>query len=529
MSALRRLGPLLAVTLLATAFRIYQLDHIPPGLFGDEAADGVEAAAIRAGERWPVYIEEPEATKWGSREPMYHYLMAAVFAATGPSVFALRLTSALIGAATVSLYYVLAARLFGARVGLAASAMLAVGHWHVIASRVGIRGVLGPFWLVLTLLAFERLVRRRSLAAALALGATIGAGFYTYPSYWIVPPALIVVSAALVWRPGGSMRPSVRLLAGVAIAALIVAAPLIHYAATRPDYYFARAARSAVVADRDDSLRDNLQRVLFMLHLRGDTNARQDLPGAPLLDPISGALFLIGLLASARAWVWAPPRPGGARAREIGLLAFWLLPLLPSAVSDSAPHALRALGSAPAVCLIAARGLDVLARHAARIAGEWLATASTCVVLLAIAGFGYRTVFVHWSASPAVAAAFNADAVRFFALCADLAAENDLYASAAVRDAPQARFLRLQRPTLWHPLEDARAFVAEAAVRDRIYVADTPALRDAVAALYPGAEVIARFALEGSSGGRVLRVRAADLRPSLTQREAAAVRRAVGR
>ena len=41
-----------------------------------------------------------------------------------------------------------------------------------------------------------------------------------------------------------------------------------------------------------------------------------------------------------------------------GILLFWLLPLLPSVFSDAAPHAMRALGAVPAVCLITAVGIS---------------------------------------------------------------------------------------------------------------------------------------------------------------------------
>src|SRR5262245_2240837 len=81
------LAGLTLVVALAVLYRTYALDLIPPGLFGDEAADGLVAAEIYDGHAFPLFIEEPAAIKWSSREPLYHYLVAAVFAAAAPSTW----------------------------------------------------------------------------------------------------------------------------------------------------------------------------------------------------------------------------------------------------------------------------------------------------------------------------------------------------------------------------------------------------------------------------------------------------------
>src|SRR5262245_17479100 len=174
-----------------------------------------------------------------------------------------------------------------------------------------------------------------------------------------------------------------------------------------------------------------------MLHLRGDKNPRHNIPGAPQLDPITGALFLVGLLVVLRS-------SGLDRPRRVGLLAFWLLPLIPSAVSDSAPHALRALGAVPAICVIAALGLDRFARAAA----TRFAPAYPVLVVLMLIGAGvlnWHAYFYQWASRPEVAAGFNTDAVRFFDLALDLAIREDVYAAPTIDQAPQRRFLGLQR------------------------------------------------------------------------------------
>ena len=514
------LAGLTLIIALAVLYRTNALDRIPPGLFGDEAADGLVAADIRDGRAWPLFIEEPAATKWGSREPLYHYLAAAVFAAATPSVWSLRVTSAIIGSATVVALALLAGRLFGTRIGLIAAALLAVSRWHVTASRIGLRAIVEPLVLVVVVHAFVILLERRTRSAAAVFGLLLGLGFYSYPSYWIVPLALLLV--LIVALRAGAAQPIAPLVAIAGACALLIAAALLGYAATKPDYFFARAARAAgdtTAPHGPPFLLDNTQRVLFMLHVRGDNNPRHNIPGAPQLDPITGALFVIGLLLVLRG-------SGLDAPRRVGLLAFWLLPLVPSAVSDSAPHALRALGAVPAVCVIAALGLDRLAGAAA----SRFAPAGPVLVVLMLIGAGvlnWRAYFHQWALRPELAAAFNTDAVRFFDLTLDLATRDDVYASPAIDQAPQRRFLGLQREGAWHRIDGVQAFIGSAAARDRIFICDTPALQAAIEALYPHAEVVTHFAQDGQQG-TVYRVRRDALRPALSPQQRAMIGALIG-
>lgn len=97
------LWSLAVVTLVAAFLRLWQLDQLPPGLFFDEAYNGLDARAVADGERFPLYFAGNNG-----REPLYLYLQAVAVKLLGPSAYALRLTSALIGILTVPLVFVCA-------------------------------------------------------------------------------------------------------------------------------------------------------------------------------------------------------------------------------------------------------------------------------------------------------------------------------------------------------------------------------------------------------------------------------------
>ncbi len=94
----------------AAALRLAALDHLPPGLYRDEAYNGLDALSVLAGQR-PLFF-----TANNGREPLFIYLAAAAVAAWGRSPGALRLVLALAGTLTVPAIYWLGRELYGRRV-----------------------------------------------------------------------------------------------------------------------------------------------------------------------------------------------------------------------------------------------------------------------------------------------------------------------------------------------------------------------------------------------------------------------------
>ncbi|HLZ09250.1 MAG TPA: hypothetical protein VKT80_11715, partial [Chloroflexota bacterium] len=75
-----------AILLFAAAVRLIDIDWLPPGLFQDEAVNGVNVFTILAG-HFQIY--------YGEREPLFMYAMALVSLALNPTPVALRVTAGL--------------------------------------------------------------------------------------------------------------------------------------------------------------------------------------------------------------------------------------------------------------------------------------------------------------------------------------------------------------------------------------------------------------------------------------------------
>src|SRR5512143_2938607 len=85
---------LLCITGLAAGLRLYQLDRLPPGLSYDEAWNDLQALRVVQGQTHPVYFVDERRDV---EEPLHIYLIAGLFALTGPQAIGGRIVSALLG------------------------------------------------------------------------------------------------------------------------------------------------------------------------------------------------------------------------------------------------------------------------------------------------------------------------------------------------------------------------------------------------------------------------------------------------
>ena len=88
-----------------------------------------------------------------------------------------------------------------------------------------------------------------------------------------------------------------------------------------------------------------------MFNFRGDPDPRNNQPDLPVLDILMGIPFLIGL--GVTLWRWRRPAFG------VTLLAGAIM-LVPTVLSEYAPHFRRAVGATPIVALLCGLGLAIL-------------------------------------------------------------------------------------------------------------------------------------------------------------------------
>jgi hypothetical protein len=316
---------ILVLVLIAAFFRFHRLQEWPIGLWRDEAANGLEALRVLDGDR---------AIFFGTREPMFIYLVAASIAMLGRNPLAIRAAAAAAGTATIPITYLLVREVLRSThpserlVAVLTSLWMATSYWHLNFSRLGFRGVLLPLFAALSFCflwrgwnQLEELPQRRWRYAWFALsGACLALTLYTYtPSRFLllllIPFVAQAVSWASSWRKGAVKAATAHssAIAPFAVFALCFAlafAPLCSHFLTEPKSLFVRSGVTVFGTDSGEPLSllitRNLLRQLGMFGLLADPNTRHNPAGRPAFDLATLGLFVFGFLLSLRRWRKTP-------------------------------------------------------------------------------------------------------------------------------------------------------------------------------------------------------------------------------
>ncbi len=368
---------MLAILVVAATLRMLRLDTFPPGLYADVAANGLDALGVPQRGLQVIY---PRGTGNGI-EGMISWLDALSVALVGGKPIALYLTTVAIGLVTLPVHYLLASRLFGRRVGLISTALLAVSFWAVHYSRLGYRTALVPLFLDLAFLLLWWAIHRGSAWRWALAGAVIGLGAYTYTGYRLV---VLVVAGLIVLRiRAGRELPGTRSWWAVcALAAAVVMAPLGIATVLHPEV-LNRAAGVSVLGGGPiwalpARLADHALRTIAVFNLWGDPERQYNVPHLPLFDPLVGLAFLAGIVVAFKRW----------RESRYALLLVWLgVFTLVVGLSDRTPHMLRGSGLVPAAYLLAAVGLDAV------LLKLWPRRAALLAVAVVVVSLVWTTVF----------------------------------------------------------------------------------------------------------------------------------------
>ena len=446
---------ILLILSVAALFRLWRIGSIPPGLFGDEAVNGLDALDVLAG-RGRIFFP----ANYG-REGLHIFIIAAFFKVMGIIPLAIRLPSVIAGILTVLATFWLGRELFRselhrgklAGVPLLAALWLATAYWHVHFSRFGIRGVFTPLFGALAAAAFWRGVNHWTFVETndamqpvhqdqeqrsyvphsnwaswgwfLLSGAFLGLSLHFYTASRLYPVFLglfLLAQAAVTWyqkrKDGGWISDSLlgrffpRVLGLYAVAAAVFA-PLGWYFLTHPGSFAKRASTVMAFGNQESpwiriaqAAAGNLAQ--FFVPGMGDNAWFYNLPGRSLLEPITAVLALVGIVICLRRW---------RRSPYLFLLLWWLTMLVPSFLAvDRIPTAPRVLGVMPALYFFPAIGVVTLAdwvrglRFSARTRRS-LAVGFLVIPLALAAVWTARDYFGVWAPSAEAYEAFDGEVV----------------------------------------------------------------------------------------------------------------------
>jgi hypothetical protein len=491
---------LAAVLVLAALPRFHRLESQPYGVWFDEAQNSLEAIRILED---PGY--RPLFVAGLSQMPALFFYYCAIFVSwLGKAVLAVRLASTVLGLAAVIAVWLLGRELFGPRTGLLAAALLGISRWHIDFSRFGMAILAPSFFVPLALYWFIRSQRRLGPRDAVFAGMTVGIGLQFYYAMLSVP---VLIIAAFVHRLiAGASRSwaSVGLLALTLGAAAFTYAPVYQYARNHETEFGERMQtvsilkvrslgeafrlfrtpseeRAALLSVIGSSTRQHLR----MFHFEGDRNGRHNLPGAPMLDRVTGALFGIGLL-----WCLAM-----AFDPQFGMLLLWFGAMIAPGILSlpfEAPQGARTIGLTSVIAVLAALPLAQATRA---VAGSSRFRKGVAVVvaagLVACGGIeAWITYFHRQMWDPAVWAAFSTPETKIGEVARDEGQGVDLFVPAVWLGGPTETFL-LGRNLEGLPFERSRDLPLEPRGRRAIvfFPGNERETVDLVRRFYPRAEL----------------------------------------
>jgi 4-amino-4-deoxy-L-arabinose transferase-like glycosyltransferase len=358
---------LLLALLTAVLLRFYQLGEWPPGLYRDEAYNGLDALNVLDGQHALFFPAN------NGREPAYIYLSALLVGLFGPSAWALRLGAALAGSLTTIPVFLLGRSWFGLRVGLLAAWLWAITLWPVHLSRIGLRALLLVPLLAMVFWLGTRAYRSEQGRWWLLAGLVYGLAFYTYLAVRLTPLIGLGLAFYLLLTRREQAGRLWRGMLWFGLGTAFSFTPLLLLYLQQPELLLGRAGQVSILneAVHQGNLLSTLWRHvglgLGMFVWQGDTILRHNPAGRPVFDWLLALPFLLGV-----GWcVWAAWRQ---RATAVALLLWTAVMLLPTILAEDTPHFLRAVGLLPAILYFPAIALDRILAFCCRMHQERQAT-----------------------------------------------------------------------------------------------------------------------------------------------------------
>lgn len=400
---LKKQWPILAILLLAFAWRTYHLTQLPPGLTHDEANHGREALGVLHG----VYLFY-FPLNYGS-EPLYSYTVAGLMALIGKQVLALRLVNVFLGLLALAATYRWAKNVWGQNVATLTAVLLTFTFWPLASSREALRAGMLPFFMTTAVLFFGQFIRlaqtpstnkRLWWSATAGFGISIAITLHIYlaaRTAWLVFPAFLFYLGFT--QPPVFRRLLLPTIAGLLLAGVLVT-PMFLYLGRHPE-----AETRLVMLDRplEELKSGNVRPLLengrnallaFGWPGYGDEFLAYNLPGRPVFDALT-AVFL-GLGIAVCLWHWRKP--------PYAFLLLWFgVGILPSLVTGPTANTTRNLAALPAIFILPALGFTFLS-------AKLPTTARNAVLLLwlpLLVFVNSRDYFVRWGESPEVRGAYQ--------------------------------------------------------------------------------------------------------------------------
>ena len=393
---------LISILILATFLRLFELDHVPPELFGDELDVGYQAFSLwQTGrsymdQKFPLYFQS--LNEW--RTPLLMYTVAPAVGILGLNEWGVRLVPALLGVLNIFQIYLLVLKLTqNRRLALLSALVGVIIPWHIHYSRAAFESTL---LLSLVLAGAIAFLGKKWFWSAVFFALS----FYTYNTANIFVPLLILGMGWLLFSKTDWLNK--KAIAG-GFLLIVLCLPLfwtilrgegatrfrsinifndpkaidaIVFKRTTGEGAFERVFHNKLTAWGKGLLNNYLTSFSFQfLFINGDPNPRHNVPGF-------GEIYW-GFLPFLFAGAFLLLKSKEERMKKTVFLWLFLAPLPSALTLEGGNHATRLFLMIPPLVILIAYGINSLCRSSRSLA-------LFMAIFLIFTSFWFHEYFVHY-------------------------------------------------------------------------------------------------------------------------------------
>lgn len=326
------------VLAIAVFFRLYRIASVPPGLYADVAANGLDGLSILDGDFKLFY------TRNGGREGLFFYIVALFQKIITTDYYVLYLVTASIGVATIITSYFVIENYKGKKIALLSSYLMAVSFYHIHYSRLGYRTILMPLFILLIFHSSRKLLNTQKLSWGVTTGFITGLGYYSYLSYRAF---LIGVGLSFLYYIALNRRKLPKLIKplGLSVVVFIITVAPFFYNSYKNTYSYSRTQDVLVT----ENILERAYTTAKVFGIEGDPEIQYNVDGMPVISLIFAVFLLIGSLYLLKK--------DYRRFETIFIFLSIGSQLGIVAITDRIPHMLRAVGICAFLFLLVAIGI----------------------------------------------------------------------------------------------------------------------------------------------------------------------------
>lgn len=494
MKITKRKTYILLFLILAFGFflRTINIDNAPPGVYPDEAVNGMDALNAESNGQWQWFYEANNG-----REGLFMNLIAVMFKYFGVSAFTLRFPSMIFGTLTILGTFLLTREIFGKeRLALIASFLVATSFWAINFSRISFRANMLPFILVFSFYylwkainvrqiskhpedsestADFRLRQKKSIYKSLLYfiiaGLFFGLGLHSYIAFRIAPLILAVIFLVILSNRNNFLRENWFGLVLFIVFTAIVSTPMLFTFYAHPEYITSRTGNVSILnpeVNQGHLLTAFLKSFglsIIKYDIWGDQNWRHNYPPYAILDPITGIAFTFGLIYVLIKFIhlWSlrlfRKMRNNPRLEVYSFLLLWFFVMLVPEfmTAEGNPHALRSIGTLPVVFIFSALTFEyflIKSDHYTSIFKK-LTVSVMVLILLAIGAFNSVKYHLVWAKQPEAAQAFDKNLIDMVGFIKSQPEDKEIFVVIEVMQRIPLQVFDWNRPNLsyYYPAE----------------------------------------------------------------------------